>query len=336
MSPNLENVKNIVSLVDNNLLKIPDLEVIGLYHNLEIEDYADTLDFITKNNLNWIRLEKISCPLSCNDIFKKNECTNKFMELFHESKGILIAGDFDIPPNIYGDKMLWTTRVKNQYKCLMELSFLYHILNNKPDKPFINDNPMYLVLGICDGMQSMNVVLGGTLYQHIPIQMYNEETVEDALKDNTDNHHHHANFYAKYKPGIHVGNGVLHKIIFVKGKSNTFFGNNFVNTNDSTDINDTYVLSAHYQAINKLGSNLFITSFSKDVKIPESIMYGGAPNVLGVGYCPESRYLWDKDLDYREQESDPAGNYIAEKFLKSKKSVNFHKNFWNYISKVLL
>lgn len=78
-------------------------------------------------------------------------------ELIERIDGLVLAGGGDINPNAYGDDMRLTetTYVFDSRDALeLELARLAH----ERDVP---------TLGICRGMQVMNVALGGTLYQDV-------------------------------------------------------------------------------------------------------------------------------------------------------------------------
>ena len=50
------------------------------------------------------------------------------------------------------------------------------------------------VLGICRGAQLINVVLGGTLHQDVPSDLYGARTAEDVLRLPPAQQHHAANW----------------------------------------------------------------------------------------------------------------------------------------------
>ena len=79
----------------------------------------------------------------------------KFIEVID---GIIITGgDFDIDPEIYGEKVLSNKVSTKVDRTKFEFEITKKALNiGLP------------VLGICGGQQLLNVVLGGTLIQHIP------------------------------------------------------------------------------------------------------------------------------------------------------------------------
>lgn len=72
--------------------------------------------------------------------------------------GLLIpGGDFDIDPRLFGAEVVHDTVKIKPGRTNFEFSIAQKMLEQK--KP---------ILGICGGMQVLNVILGGTLIQHIP------------------------------------------------------------------------------------------------------------------------------------------------------------------------
>ncbi len=85
--------------------------------------------------------------------------------------GLLIPGGGDIDPSYYSEKAHATARLVSRERTDFEITLLKAIMRG--EKP---------VLGICYGMQLINVALGGTLYQDIRSQ------VKTALDHSTGSH----------------------------------------------------------------------------------------------------------------------------------------------------
>jgi putative glutamine amidotransferase len=72
----------------------------------------------------------------------------------------MIPGGKDIAPSFYGESLVHASDPEEAERIEFEFSLLHEII--RLDKP---------VLGICYGMQVLNVFLGGTLYQDISAQV---------------------------------------------------------------------------------------------------------------------------------------------------------------------
>ena len=80
-------------------------------------------------------------------------------EMIRLADGFLFSGGVDLDPALYGEEKLNGTVEVDPVRDALEMTGMRLIL--KTDKP---------ILGICRGIQSVNVGMGGTLYQDIPSQ----------------------------------------------------------------------------------------------------------------------------------------------------------------------
>ncbi len=156
---------------------------------------------------------------------------------------VLSGGDFDVPPEFYGQE-IQHPRVKLQYeRSVFEREIALHARQLK--KP---------ALGICGGMQIMNVAYGGTLIQHIP----DEEGVEIR----------HEQPNPRTEPG--------HEILIEPG---TPLANIAGDKEESVN-------SAHHQAVDKLAPGLQLMARATDGVI-EAFCDPEQPFSWGVQWHPE-------------------------------------------------
>ena len=80
-------------------------------------------------------------------------------QLLYTVQGVLLTGGHDVDPSLYGEKPLPECGVISRERDSMESELLAQALER--------DIP---ILGICRGIQFLNVYLGGTLYQDLPSQ----------------------------------------------------------------------------------------------------------------------------------------------------------------------
>jgi putative glutamine amidotransferase len=84
-------------------------------------------------------------------------------EMAHGIDGLLLTGGSDLGPGYYGEEPLPELGVTLPERDTFEIAVLRHALElGMP------------VFGICRGMQVLNVILGGTLYQDLPSQFHPE------------------------------------------------------------------------------------------------------------------------------------------------------------------
>lgn len=158
---------------------------------------------------------------------------------------IVPGGDEDIHPNYYGQDFTSDRTRTNPARDKFEMLITKKALEkNLP------------LLGICRGMQLLNVACGGSLIQHIP----------DYLKDSPINHEQSTQ-----------KNIATHEVII---KSNTILARLAGNQ-------PTYMVnSTHHQAVDKLGTGLQISALAPD-GIIEAIESINHKFVLGVEWHPE-------------------------------------------------
>ena len=165
-------------------------------------------------------------------------------EYLDQISGLLITGGaFDVDPALFGLKLRHSSVTLKAQRTEFEWALTTEALSrNMP------------ILGICGGQQLLNVVLGGTLIQHIP------DEVAGALAHEQPNPRNEA--------GHHVAveeNTILHRIA----------GTCHLSVN-----------SAHHQAVKEIGPDVVINARASD-GIIEGIESPKYRFCLGVQWHPE-------------------------------------------------
>lgn len=167
---------------------------------------------------------------------------------------IITGGAFDVPPEMYGDSSKHEKTSLKPRRSQFEWAVTKGAL--KRNMP---------ILGICGGQQLLNVILGGTLIQHIP------DAVKNALEHEQKNPRHEAGHEVAIVKGT-----LLHKIIKA----------------DKAAVN-----SAHHQAVDKVAPGAVVNATAGDGVI-EGIEHPGYTFCLGVQWHPEFAITGADDAIY--------------------------------------
>ena len=156
---------------------------------------------------------------------------------------VITGGAFDVDPALFGDATRHEAVVTKDRRTAFELAITRGAL--------ARDLP---VLGICGGQQLLNVVLGGTLIQHIP------DEVAGALAHEQPNPRDQPSHTVRITAGT-----LLHRITGAAAMS---------------------VNSAHHQAVRDVAQGVVIDAVAPDGVI-EGIELPGKRFCLGVQWHPE-------------------------------------------------
>lgn len=158
--------------------------------------------------------------------------------------GVLLTGGDDINPDLYGAEPQATDELGERERAVMEIALVRRAIARRVP-----------VLGVCLGVQTINVALGGTLFQHLPTDFPSSDVVHgDAGESNCHP--------VRLQPGSHLAR-VL-------------------------QCEDGIVNSFHHQAVKTPGEGLAISAWASD-GVPEAIEWATPrePFLLGVQWHPE-------------------------------------------------
>ena len=176
------------------------------------------------------------------------------LQIVNVIDGLYLAGGNDVDPKYYEETPHENIGEINPTRDIFELNLLKMMF--KRNKP---------VLGVCKGMQMINVALGGDLYQDV-ISQCETELIQ---------HKQRAKITYPTHP-IYVKAGTkLYRMIRKK---------------------NVYVNSYHHQAVRRLGENLIVSSYATD-GIIEAIESTVHSFVIGVQWHPECLIV-SEDSDF--------------------------------------
>ena len=153
--------------------------------------------------------------------------------------GLIIGGGSDIDPRLYGQKRHAKTVHIDHRRDKMEWKLIDAMFNKKR-----------AMLGICRGMQMLNVYLGGTLNQNILDQDLAFEHIKSPLP---------------------------HKIVFIESHTLLYA---------ILKVRKCEVNSIHHQAVEKTGWGLRVSARDEN-GIVQAIEHTSYPFLLGVQWHPE-------------------------------------------------
>jgi putative glutamine amidotransferase len=178
----------------------------------------------------------------------------KLSDYARELDGLVLQGGSDVSPTSYGETPLkpeWSgDKIRDDYEIELTHAFM------QVQKP---------VLGICRGVQLINVALGGSLFQDILTQHPHAQTHRDAQL---------------YDQAFHEV-----ELVPSSGLAKLFPGTSKAKIN-----------TVHHQAPKEIGKDLDVEAWSIPDRIPEALRWRGASYVFGVQWHPEFQDPARKDL----------------------------------------
>jgi len=159
--------------------------------------------------------------------------------------GLILAGGADIDPAAYGETAHSETRGTVPERDDFEIALARRALER--------DLPL---LGICRGMQLMNVAAGGTLLQHLP-----------------ESHGHHEH---RRNPGSF--DGADHDVRLTDGS---------LAARAAGEVHHA-TKSHHHQGVDRIGDGLEVTGWSAIDELPEAFEAPDRRFALGVQWHPEA------------------------------------------------
>lgn len=166
-------------------------------------------------------------------------------ELLRLLDGLMLAGGADIDPASYGEPRHPETVDTVPRRDAFEIALVRSAIAREMP-----------VLGICRGMQLINVARGGTLQQHLPERF---------------GHHQHRRVVGSF-------DGADHDVQLRQGTLARRVAGEEVHATKSH----------HHQGVARLGDGLLVSGVSAFDDLPEAIELPGARFVLGVQWHPEA------------------------------------------------
>ena len=166
-------------------------------------------------------------------------------EMLDRIDGLMLAGGADLDPAVYGAQPHPQTIGSVPERDVFEVALVRRALQR--DMP---------VLGICRGMQVMNVACGGTLHQHLPELLGHEE---------------HRRVLGSF-------DGADHDVRLAPDSLAARAAGEELHTTKSH----------HHQGVDRVGDGLVVTGWALIDELPEALELPGNHFALGVQWHPEA------------------------------------------------
>ena len=320
-------LRNYVTLVREHVLQVPNLRIIGIYDRGEAEDYARAAAYLAREKIDWIELNPVDCDVTAQTVYGHNTCRAAIAPLLAQAGGIIFNGGDDIPPFLYNENTWPTSQVESPQRHIFETAILVQMMGSTraPDVvPLMAGRPDFTVLGICVGMQTLNIAAGGTLIRDIPSQIYDQPRVEGALAASPATwHHNHAH---ERGTANNMALGVMHPIHL------TPYALPFMIGAGKQGAHEPRVLCIHHQAVDKVGAGYLVYATSDDGKIVEAIGRHDYPNVLGVQFHPERSAMWDAREMQQLSPVSSEHNYVYDTLADDPCSKSLNAGIWAWLA----
>lgn len=231
--------------------------------------FTKTLHYLEQSVAHWVlggdALALMIPPVESDGLLVRSEIS--LTDYAERLDGLVLQGGADVAPETYGEKPLspaWAgDRVRDRYEIELLNAF---IAAGKP------------VIGICRGLQLINVAFGGTLYQDIETQL--PSAIAHVDHDRYD-HQFHA---MRFVPG--------------SGLAALYPGHTHAEIN-----------SIHHQAIKDLGRDLVVEARAEPDGMIEAVRWQGASHVFAMQWHPE--FMAQRELHPGQLDGGP----ILREFL---------------------
>ncbi len=173
------------------------------------------------------------------------------MALANTLDGLLISGGPDVNPALYGERAIKEVTAISERRDATEMVITRYMME-KTQKP---------ILGICRGIQLLNVAFGGSLVQDLPCEGKAEHRME-----------------------MYPAHMTSHKDRVIEGtRLFSILGKNEVEVN-----------SFHHQAVRNVATGFIVSAVSDPDDVIEAIELPGERFILGVQWHPEGLVLHEE------------------------------------------
>jgi putative glutamine amidotransferase len=327
--PTPGQIRNIVALRAAGLLSAEPFRLIGVFHEDENTDYAPSRKLVETERLDWVEFVVIRGPENRDDAVAGGGWEPDFQRLFARSHGILFTGGSDLLPSTYGQSHLLLTDADNPARNRFELSFMRYLVGDprREDRQSrLESETDFPVLAVCLGAQTLNVALGGTLWQDIPFQVYGVRTAEEVLALGPDRVHS-SRYLAMLNPGV---DDLLPAFHFIRWLDEGDWLQRL-----PAAARPVAILSNHHQAIAEVAADLVVVARSLDGRVVEAVAHRRYSNVLGVQFHPEVAALYQAHPLFRPAPGEEPGLSLAQVLSRRPGSRRFHEQLWRWFSSAM-